>query len=95
MERDFRKWMGLGPAGYARLVRFQRSARAVASGAPLLDVAVKHHYCDQSHLNRTFRELTGLTPRDLAAHASRPHRVLERRAFADRILMVDDVVVES
>jgi transcriptional regulator GlxA family with amidase domain len=32
LERDFRHWLGVAPGAYARLLRFQRSAMAVADG---------------------------------------------------------------
>ncbi|MDR6536158.1 hypothetical protein [Variovorax soli] len=32
LERDFRRWLGIAPAGCARLVRFQCAARAIADG---------------------------------------------------------------
>jgi AraC-like DNA-binding protein len=89
LERDFRTWLGVSPAAYARLVRFQRVARAVVDGAPLADAANAHHYCDQSHLNREFREFSALTPRGFAQLA-RPHRRrAEQQALAGRVFLLD------
>lgn len=89
LERDFRRWLGVSLTGYARLVRFQQAAMAVASGQRLVDAATDHHYADQAHLNRSFRELASVTPREFAAAAARPRRVLERGALAGRVVVVD------
>jgi AraC-like DNA-binding protein len=89
LERDFRTWLGLLPAAYARLVRFQRAARAVIDGEPLAGAAGAHHYCDQSHLNRSFRAFSSLTPRQLAALARDPRRRLEQQALAGRVFLLD------
>jgi AraC-like DNA-binding protein len=89
LERDFQQWLGTTPAGYARRVRFQRAAAMVCSGGRFLDAVFEHHYTDQSHLNRSFKSLSGMTPGELAALASPPHRVQERAALAGRVLMLD------
>jgi len=65
LERDFRRWLGIAPAGYARLVRFQRAARAIADGVPLAHVAAEQGYADQAHMTRVFSETAGVTPRQL------------------------------
>jgi AraC-like DNA-binding protein len=89
LERDFQLWLGTSPAGYSRLVRFQRAAAVVCSGGRFLDAVFEHHFADQSHLNRSVKALSGMTPGELAALASPPHRVLERAALAGRVLMLD------
>ena len=89
LERDFRTWLGVSPAAYARLVRFQRVARAVIDGAPLADAASAHHYCDQPHLNRGFREFSTLTPRAFAQLARQPRRRAEQQALAGRVFLLD------
>ena len=88
LERDFRTWLGLSPAAYVRLVRFQRVARAVVDGAPLADIA-SMHYCDQPHLNRRFREFSALTPRAFAQLARQPQRRAEQHALAGRVFLLD------
>ena len=89
LERDFNRWLGLPPAAYARLVRFQRAAFAVARGEPLAQAACAHHYCDQSHLNRSVRAFSSLAPRQLVALARQPARRLEQRALAGRVFLLD------
>lgn len=88
LERDFRRWLGVSPAAYARLVRFQRVARAVVDGAPLADLA-SAHYCDQPHLNRSFRECSALTPRAFAHLAQQPRRRAEQQVLAGRVFLLD------
>jgi AraC-like DNA-binding protein len=89
LERDFRFWLGVSPAVYARIVRFQRAAMSLAGGEALSDAAAGHAYADQSHLNRAFRQLSSLTPREFAHVASQPRRHAERRALAGRVVLVD------
>ncbi len=89
LERDFQMWLGASPAGYARLVRFQRAAATISSGGRFLDAVFENDFADQSHLNRSFKALSGMTPGELAALASPPHRVQERAALAGRVLMLD------
>jgi AraC-like DNA-binding protein len=89
LERDFQMWLGASPASFARLVRFQRAAVTVSSGGRFLDAVFENHFADQSHLNRSFKALSGMTPGELAALASPPHRVQERAALAGRVLMLD------
>ena len=60
----FRDQVGIPPKLLARLVRFERVRRA-ASAEPGIDwaeLALRHGYCDQGHLARETRQLTGLTP---------------------------------
>lgn len=61
----FRDQIGVPPKLYARLVRFRNALAMVESGGPLADVALAIGYYDQPHFNADFRELTGLSPREL------------------------------
>jgi AraC-like DNA-binding protein len=91
IERDFDRWLGTSMAHYARLVRFQRAAQCAASGQSLADVAAQQAYTDQAHMTHAFRGYSTLTPGMLAALAAQPKRLLERRALAGRVLVVDAV----
>jgi len=86
LERDFHKWIGVPPAGYARLVRFQSAAGALARGARILDVAMDCGFADQSHLTRVVRELASVTPRELCLDAAKPGRASARALMAGRVL---------
>ncbi|MBM0228406.1 MULTISPECIES: AraC family transcriptional regulator [Micromonospora] len=77
----FRREVGLPPKTTARLLRFaaahaaltgdRQAGEGVAAGAA--ELAVRHGYCDQSHLIREFREFAGATPASLArSHSSNP-----------------------
>lgn len=67
----FRAATGLTPKAYARVLRFQRAARALARGQRLADVAYDAGYSDQAHFNREFRALSGMTPQAYRAASVR------------------------
>jgi AraC-like DNA-binding protein len=89
LERDFRHWLGVSPAAYGHIVRFQRAAMALASGSTPSETAAAHGYADQSHLSRAFRQLSSLTPRELARQAASPRRQAERQAVAGRLVVLE------
>jgi AraC-like DNA-binding protein len=89
LERDFRGLLGVSPAAYGRLVRFQRAAASVAAGHPLLHAAVDHGFADQSHMNRAFQEFAGVTPGDVARDGARPGRDLLRAGLGGRVFVLD------
>jgi AraC-like DNA-binding protein len=62
--------VGVPPKLFGRLQRFQR-ALSVVHDVPVVSwakLALDCGYCDQSHLIRDFRELSGLAPGDLLRH---------------------------
>jgi AraC-like DNA-binding protein len=60
----FREQIGLAPKTVARVMRFDRAARALRSPANgLAEVAFESGYFDQAHMNREFQALGGTTPR--------------------------------
>jgi AraC-like DNA-binding protein len=63
LSARFRETVGRPPKTVARLLRFERVQRLLATD-PLswADIAYGCGYCDQSHLNRDFRDLAGTTP---------------------------------
>ncbi len=68
LSARFREQTGLPPKTVARLMRFQR-VRGQIEGDPSgwAQIASNAGYCDQSHLNREFRELAGITPSEFIA----------------------------
>ncbi|GGR53649.1 AraC-like DNA-binding protein [Nocardioides luteus] len=62
----FRSQLGLSPKQAARLVRFDRAARLLATGTPPAEVAARAGYADQPHLARDVRSLVDTTPRGVA-----------------------------
>jgi len=71
----FRETVGLAPKQYQRIVRFQRSLRAMrtATPAPLATIAATLGYADQAHLSRDFKEFSGLTPSQVHGATSTAH----------------------
>ncbi|MFF2654848.1 helix-turn-helix domain-containing protein [Streptomyces sp. NPDC058045] len=62
----FRAQIGLPPKRAARLVRFHRAARRLASGGAVSLIAAECGFTDQSHLHREVLAFTGLAPTALA-----------------------------
>jgi AraC-like DNA-binding protein len=64
LQQLCREHLGLGPRSLLRLRRFQRLLSSVRSvGRPdWASLALEHGYCDQAHLVREFRRITGLAP---------------------------------
>jgi AraC-like DNA-binding protein len=58
----FREHIGLPPKPLARILRFERAAERLRSGAGLADAALDSGYYDQAHFNRDFRAFAGVTP---------------------------------
>jgi AraC-like DNA-binding protein len=58
---------GYGPRHLARVLRLLRAVDGGRAGRPLAEVAVESGYCDQAHLSREVRALTGTTPGALLA----------------------------
>lgn len=63
LSRTFHRAYGVGLSGYVLLRRVQIACAALADpDAPLAQVALAAGFADQSHLCRSFRRVTGLTP---------------------------------
>jgi AraC-like DNA-binding protein len=68
LRARFREETGFGLKTAARIIRFDRARRALqqraAAGAPLAlaDLAARHGYFDQAHLDREFGLIAGCTP---------------------------------
>ncbi|AKF04405.1 helix-turn-helix domain-containing protein [Sandaracinus amylolyticus] len=60
--RVFAQHLGLSPLRFRAQVRVARARALLAAGADCISVAHEVGYCDQSHFNRSFREITGTTP---------------------------------
>jgi AraC-like DNA-binding protein len=88
VERDFDTWLGLSPAVYARLVRFQRAAATITAGRALADAAFDSGYADQAHLTRAVRQFASVTPRQLRRQALKAERPSGPPVFAGRLLVL-------
>jgi AraC-like DNA-binding protein len=65
----FREQVGLPPKALARVMRFNRVVALLGrdDGGRLAEIAYACGYYDQSHLNRDFRDLAGITPGEFLA----------------------------
>jgi AraC-like DNA-binding protein len=59
--RAFERAYGLTPHRYQHSRRIAKAKMMIVGGAPLADVAVACGYSDQSHLNRWFLRIQGIT----------------------------------
>ena len=76
LATSFREQVGVTPKLYARILRFRHALDLIrVPGSSLAEVAVDAGFYDQSHMNREFRELGGLSPGELAAAVRYPRSV--------------------
>ena len=69
--RHFRRVTGIPPHRFHIQCRVERARALIRSGMDLAETAASVGFCDQSHLNRRFREVCGITPGQYAS-AMRP-----------------------
>lgn len=60
--RVFQRAVGLPPHKYLVQVRVVRAKALLSAGMPIAEVAHETGFTDQSHLNRHFKRLVGVTP---------------------------------
>lgn len=60
--RVFRETVGLPPHTYLTQIRVTRAKHLISASIPLAEVAMATGFTDQSHLNRHFKALVGVTP---------------------------------
>lgn len=60
--RIFCSAFGLSPHAFLTNLRVERAKKHIAAHMPLAQVAHAAGFCDQSHLTRHFKRLTGMTP---------------------------------
>ncbi|PVM82013.1 helix-turn-helix domain-containing protein [Caulobacter endophyticus] len=67
LARGYRRWLGAAPGERLRTRRLERAADLLMHGrAPIGEIALASGFCDQSHLNRQFRQAYGVTPGEFA-----------------------------
>ena len=65
--RLFRVSTGESPMAYLLKSRIERAKQMLLhDDRPVCEIAAALGFCDQSHLTRTFRRMTGQTPREFA-----------------------------
>ncbi|CCH52914.1 hypothetical protein BN8_01955 [Fibrisoma limi BUZ 3] len=64
LTETFRKYLGLSPGQYVRLLRFRAAADAIATqpDLSLTDLTYRHDFFDQSHFIHLFRAFADMTP---------------------------------
>ncbi|GBC61088.1 AraC family transcriptional regulator [Desulfonema ishimotonii] len=60
--RMFKATTGLPPHAYLIQQRVEIARRAIEQGSPIADAALRAGFSDQSHLNRRFKAIHGITP---------------------------------
>jgi transcriptional regulator GlxA family with amidase domain len=76
LVRVFHKQLGVPPHRYQTIVRINRARALLVSGEPITDVAYRTGFCDQSHLNRCFKSMLGVTPGQYALSSEPPITLL-------------------
>ncbi len=65
--RSFKRRYGLPPHAYQLCLRVMRARRLLLEGAPPAHAAAHCGFVDQSHFNRHFKRIVGVTPTQYAA----------------------------
>jgi len=60
--REFKKETGLPPHTYLIQLRVKKAREMIAAGKSIAMAAIESGFTDQSHLNRHFKRITGITP---------------------------------
>lgn len=67
LARGYRRWLGAAPGERLRTRRLERAADLLMRGRSSIgEIALAAGFCDQSHLNRQFRQAYGVTPGEFA-----------------------------
>ena len=78
--RAFKRRYGLPPHAYQLCLRVSRARALLLDGGTPADVAAHCGFVDQSHFNRHFKRIVGVTPTQFAAepaNTSREYRIYE------------------
>lgn len=65
LDRKFNEWVGLSPKVYSNIVQlhyFLRLLKNATAGTSYTSLAYEAGYADQSHLIKSFKKITGITP---------------------------------
>ncbi len=62
--REFKKRFGLTPHQYQMQIRIRKAQLLLLEGKSITEVALITGFCDQSHFDRWFKKMLGITPSD-------------------------------
>jgi AraC-like DNA-binding protein len=62
--------MGLAPYEYILAARIEECRKLLSAGISIAEAAARTGFCDQSHLNRHFKRIVGITPGKYVAGAA-------------------------
>lgn len=63
LARSFRKHFGASPGDFGRRARIERACEELASeNTPLVAIALRNGFANQSHFSTTFKRYVGMTP---------------------------------
>ncbi len=65
VQRHFVQTTGLPLSRHQQIARAQRAAALIRGGMALKDVAQECGYFDQAHMNRSFKQILGVTPQQI------------------------------
>jgi len=72
--RAFKRRYGMPPHAYQLYLRISRARLMLRAGAAPADVAAHFGFVDQSHMNRHFKRIVGVTPRQYALGQACPRK---------------------
>ncbi len=67
--RLFRHQIGVPPHEYQLQLRVAHARKLIRRGEAISQAALATGFCDQSHLSRSFKRITGMTPGQYIAHS--------------------------
>ena len=89
LENDFVKWIGVSPGQFRDALRAEQTLAALVTNESLSHIAAEHGFADQSHMTRTIRSRTGLTPLQIRQHARHPAAQKIRTALGGRLSAIE------
>ena len=85
LERSFSRVLGIHPKLFMRIVKFNYATKLIYEhlDKPLTEIAYESGYYDQSHFIKTFKELSGMKPKDYFPFSS--PRIASNQAITNRL----------
>lgn len=76
LERQFKRWMGMSPKHYQRILRVKNSLHALKlqPNTDLANLALHNGFTDQAHMTREFQNIAQITPKKYSNLVINQHR---------------------